>query len=123
MQRGPNPLSHYCQADKHDRGDYGPHNFEAIVSVRVGRALRTGAVAIFPNDPTQTDLRRREGNTDDYDRDHELAVDSRPVFRDGFRKPPSSADEHPDRGDRYNPDGYSKKASHQLSPSLVNGEW
>ncbi len=91
--------------------------------MRVGRALRTCAVAIFPNHPTQTNLRRSEGDADDHNRDHELAVDSRPVFRDGFRKPPSSTDEHPDRGDCNNPDGYTEKASHQLSPSLVNGEW
>src|SRR5207244_3251974 len=79
--------------------------------------LRTCLVAIFPNDPTQPDLRRREGDADDHNRNLELAVDLRPVFRDGFRKPPSSADEHPDRGGCYDPDGYSEKASHQLSPS------
>src|SRR6266705_337193 len=117
MQRSPYFLAHDRQADEDDRGDHGPNHFESIISVRVRRAFCVCRVAILPNHPAQANLRRCESHANDDDGDHELAVDGLTVLSYGFRKPPTFADEHPNRAERYDPDGYSKNASHRLSPS------
>src|SRR2546430_17587725 len=117
VERRPNLLTHHGQTDKNNRGDDGPENFEAVIPVRVNRACAAGGVAILPNHPAQSDLRGGESHTNHDDRDPELTVHARPVFRDGFGKPPAVADKHPDREQRYDPDGYSENASHRLSPS------
>src|SRR6266511_4023511 len=109
MKRRPHSLTHHGEADEDDRSDHSPHDFQPIVTMRIGRALGTGAVTIFPDDPTEADLRGSERYAYHDDGDHELAVNAPAVLRDRLGKPPASADEHPHRGDRDPPDYYSQK--------------
>jgi hypothetical protein len=44
---------------------------------------RLAGIAILPNHPSQTDLCRRKRDTDNYNRDQELAIERRPMLRDG----------------------------------------
>ncbi len=120
IEGGPNSLSHYGQSDEDYRGHDGPDDLEPVVSMRIGRALVAGGLSVLPDHPTQSDLRRGEGNAADDNRNHELPVNQRTMFGDRFRKPPMFGDKHSDRAERYDPDGYSKNASHRLSPSFVN---
>ena len=123
IKRSPNSLAHHGETDEDDGGRDGPDNFKSIVAMRIGSALGAGVVAELEDDPSQANLRGGEGHADDDDGDHELAVDERAVLGNRLREPPLSAGEHPDRENCDHPDCYSQKASHQLSPSEVNGEW
>jgi hypothetical protein len=114
VQRSPYSLAHYRQADKDDRGDHSPDDFEAVVAMRIGGPLGVGISAKFPYDPAEADLRGGKRDAHDDDRDHELAVHARAVFRNGLGKPPLPADEHPHREDCDHPDCYSQKASHRI---------
>src|SRR2546430_1626376 len=119
IKRGPNSLAHCRETNEDDCSGDGPDNFQTIVAMRIGRALGVGIIAKLEHHPAQANLRGSEGKAHDDDRNHELAVDAPAMLRNCFGKPPLSADEHPDRGDRDRPDYYSQKASHQLSPSVA----
>src|SRR5712671_6708103 len=111
MQRGPNTLAHHGETDKDRRRHERPHDLEPVIAVRVIGALLVRGGAIFPDDPAETNLRRRKSDAANHDRDHELAIDARSVFRNCLGKPPMLADKHTDRAQRYDPDGYSESAS------------
>src|SRR2546421_11517826 len=96
IKRRPNSLAHYGETNEDDCGSDGPDDFQTIVAMRIGRALGAGIITKLEDYPAQANLRRGEGHADHNDRDHELAIHESTMFRNRLRKPPLSADEHPD---------------------------